>query len=238
MQQSGFVGNGIGVTVSDTTAETSNATLTVTENSRNRRPVTPPMNRSGIKAAIIKVASNDPRLSGPAETVFRAAARAHRQTGVPISTHTDSQRQSGLDQQRVFAEEGVDLSRVIVGHSGDTEDTDGELIDDEVGDVQRQRERTPGAEQDVGHAEAGRHVAEGEASTGGEAAVGAQRQARHRDAHAAQRQHAAQQAHGIRGGLHLLGAEDLPAGGVAAAHDTVDPAGPCADTASEPVNGL
>ena len=56
-----------------------------------------------VKAAIIKVASNEPTLTGPAETVFRAAARAHRRTGVPISTHTDSLRQSGLDQQRVFA---------------------------------------------------------------------------------------------------------------------------------------
>jgi phosphotriesterase-related protein len=88
------------------------------------RDITEGIQGSGIKAAIIKVASNDPRLSGPAETVFRAAARAHRLTGVPISTHTDSQPQSGLDQQRVFAEEGVDLSRVIVGHSGDTEDLD------------------------------------------------------------------------------------------------------------------
>ena len=31
---------------------------------------------------------------------------------------------SGLDQQKVFAEEGVDLSRVIIGHSGDTDDYD------------------------------------------------------------------------------------------------------------------
>jgi phosphotriesterase-related protein len=28
----------------------------------------------------------------------------------------------GLDQQRIFLEEGVDLSRVIVGHSGDSTD--------------------------------------------------------------------------------------------------------------------
>src|SRR5205823_4285441 len=31
---------------------------------------------------------------------------------------------SGLDQQRIFAEVGVDLSRVVIGHSGDTEDYD------------------------------------------------------------------------------------------------------------------
>jgi phosphotriesterase-related protein len=30
----------------------------------------------------------------------------------------------GLDQQQVFSEEGVDLSRVIIGHSGDSTDLD------------------------------------------------------------------------------------------------------------------
>ena len=54
--------------------------------------------------------------------VLRAVARAHRRTGVPISTHTHAATQRGLDQQRIFTEEGVDLSRVVIGHSGDTED--------------------------------------------------------------------------------------------------------------------
>jgi phosphotriesterase-related protein len=43
---------------------------------------------------------------------------------VPISTHTNAGARTGLDQQRVFAEEGVDLSRVVIGHSGDTTDLD------------------------------------------------------------------------------------------------------------------
>jgi len=49
-------------------------------------------------------------------------ARAHRLTGVPISTHPNVWHQTGRDQQRVFAEEGVDLSRVVIGHSGDSTD--------------------------------------------------------------------------------------------------------------------
>jgi phosphotriesterase-related protein len=56
------------------------------------------------------------------ERVLRATAIAHRRTGVPISTHTHARRRVGLDQQRVFKEEGVDLTRVIIGHSGDTTD--------------------------------------------------------------------------------------------------------------------
>jgi phosphotriesterase-related protein len=74
-----------------------------------------------LKAGIIKVTSNATLLTEAQDKVFRAAARAHRQTGVPISTHTEASEKCGLDQQRVLAEEGVDLSRVIIGHS-ETED--------------------------------------------------------------------------------------------------------------------
>jgi len=58
------------------------------------------------------------------EGIMRAAARAHRATGVPISTHTDASRKVGLDQQNIFESEGVDLSRVVIGHSGDSDDLD------------------------------------------------------------------------------------------------------------------
>jgi phosphotriesterase-related protein len=43
---------------------------------------------------------------------------------VPISTHTHAPTRRGLEQQRIFAEEGVDLTRVVIGHSGDTTDLD------------------------------------------------------------------------------------------------------------------
>ena len=51
-------------------------------------------------------------------------ARAHRETGAPISTHTDALTERGLEQQAVFREEGVDLGRVVIGHCGDTTDLD------------------------------------------------------------------------------------------------------------------
>ena len=41
---------------------------------------------------------------------------------MPISTHTAARQKVGLDQQRVFREEGVDLGRVVIGHCGDTTD--------------------------------------------------------------------------------------------------------------------
>ena len=77
---------------------------------------------TGIKAAILKCATDEPGVTPGVERVLRAVAAAHRQTGVPISTHTHAATRRGLEQQRIFAEEGVDLSRVVIGHSGDTTD--------------------------------------------------------------------------------------------------------------------
>jgi phosphotriesterase-related protein len=79
---------------------------------------------TGVKAAIIKVATHVQGVTPGIDRVLRAAAAAHRETGVPITTHTAAAERNGLDQQRIFAEEGVDLSRVIIGHSGDTTDLD------------------------------------------------------------------------------------------------------------------
>lgn len=77
---------------------------------------------TGIKAAILKCATDEPGVTPGVERVLRAVAQAHRETGVPISTHTHAATKRGLEQQRIFAEEGVDLSRVVIGHSGDTTD--------------------------------------------------------------------------------------------------------------------
>lgn len=78
----------------------------------------------GVRAGIIKVATDKAGVTPDIDRILRAAAAAHRQTGVPITTHTDAHERVGLDQQRVFDEEGVDLSRVVIGHSGDTDDYD------------------------------------------------------------------------------------------------------------------
>jgi phosphotriesterase-related protein len=79
---------------------------------------------SGIHARIIKVATDLEGVTPNNERILRAAAKAHRETGAPITTHTQPLQRNGLDQQRIFAEEGVDLERVVIGHSGDTTDVD------------------------------------------------------------------------------------------------------------------
>ena len=78
---------------------------------------------TGVRAGILKCVSDHNGISPGVERVLRATARAHRRTGVPIATHSAGPP-TGLDQQRIFESEGVDLSNVVIGHVGDTADMD------------------------------------------------------------------------------------------------------------------
>jgi phosphotriesterase-related protein len=86
---------------------------------------------TGIRANIFKCVTDVSGLTADVEHILRSIARAHKRTGAPISTHTNASLHRGNDQQRVFLDEGVDLSRVIIGHSGDSTDLDylGGLMD-------------------------------------------------------------------------------------------------------------
>src|SRR6185437_6057771 len=46
----------------------------------------------------------------------------HVRTGAPICTHAHAPSKRGLDQQRLLAARGVDLSRVLIGHSNESTD--------------------------------------------------------------------------------------------------------------------
>ena len=77
-----------------------------------------------IKAGELKCAIDEPGLTPGVERVMRAIGRAHVMTGTPITVHTAPQNRSGLIAQRIFADEGVNLEDVIIGHCGDTTDID------------------------------------------------------------------------------------------------------------------
>lgn len=79
---------------------------------------------TGVKAGVLKCATDEPGVTPGVERVLRAVAKAHRATGAPIMTHTHAGTRRGLEQQDVFESEGVDLGRVLIGHSGDTTDLD------------------------------------------------------------------------------------------------------------------
>lgn len=86
------------------------------------RDLTVGISGTEVKAGIIKTCTDAPGLTPDVEKSLRAVARAHLETGAPIHTHTAGR--TGLLQQRVFREEGVDLRRVYFGHVMDCTDPD------------------------------------------------------------------------------------------------------------------
>jgi phosphotriesterase-related protein len=72
---------------------------------------------TGIRPGIIgEVGTDKPWVSALEERVHRAAARAARRTGLAITTHAVLSP-VGIDQLRIFEEEGVDPARVVIGHA-------------------------------------------------------------------------------------------------------------------------
>ena len=81
------------------------------------REATDGVAETGIKPGIIgEVGTDKPWVSALEERVHRAVARAARQTGLAITTHS-VMSPVGLDQLRLFEEEGMDPSRVVIGHA-------------------------------------------------------------------------------------------------------------------------
>lgn len=72
---------------------------------------------TGVRAGIIgEIASDLSHITATEERSFRAAGRASRETGIMISTHAAS-FPTGLAQLEILQEEGVDPSRVVIGHA-------------------------------------------------------------------------------------------------------------------------
>ncbi len=72
---------------------------------------------TGIRPGIIgEIGTDKPWLTALEERVHRAVARAARRTGLAITTHA-VRSPVGLDQLRVFEDEGADPGRVVIGHA-------------------------------------------------------------------------------------------------------------------------
>ncbi len=80
--------------------------------------------RTGVQAGMLKCAVDEKGLTGGVDRVLRAVAQAHTRTGAPITIHTHAASQHGPAILDVLAQEGADLSRVVLGHSGDVTQPD------------------------------------------------------------------------------------------------------------------
>ena len=86
------------------------------------RDLTLGISGSGVRAGMIKVMSGAAGVTGDVAAVMSAAAIAHQQTGVTITTHSEPGLRNGLEQQAYLVERGVAPTRIIVGHAGDSAD--------------------------------------------------------------------------------------------------------------------
>ena len=81
------------------------------------REATDGVGDTDIRPGIIgEIGTDKPWVSALEERAHRAAARAARQTGLAITTHSVLSA-VGLEQLRIFEDEGVDPERVVIGHA-------------------------------------------------------------------------------------------------------------------------
>jgi len=79
------------------------------------KEITQGIGDTGVKAGVIKVATGHGCISAYEEMVLKAAARAQKETGVPIITHTEAGTM-GPEQAELLVSEGVDPKRIVIGH--------------------------------------------------------------------------------------------------------------------------
>ncbi|MGJ3402303.1 phosphotriesterase family protein [Glutamicibacter sp. Je.9.36] len=79
---------------------------------------------TGVKAGVLKFATDHYGFSDGVKIIMQAVADAHLETGAPVFTHSDPSRRNGLEQQDYLASRGVDLAGVVIGHCGDSDDLD------------------------------------------------------------------------------------------------------------------
>lgn len=76
---------------------------------------------TGIKAGIIKVASDDPHITEYEKTVFRSGVRAAKDTGLPITTHCEGPN-VGPEQMDYFLSLGANPQKIVIGHQNNSTD--------------------------------------------------------------------------------------------------------------------
>jgi 5-phospho-D-xylono-1,4-lactonase len=79
------------------------------------KDVTEGMNGTNVRAGVLKAGSSLNKITPNEEKMLRGAARAQRETGALISTHTEAGTMA-LEQITIFKEEGVPVEKILIGH--------------------------------------------------------------------------------------------------------------------------
>ena len=83
--------------------------------------ITDGIGKTNIKPGVIKLASSQGEITEYEQMFFKAAARAQKDTGVPIITHTQS-ASMGPEQAQLLINEGADPKQIMIGHMSDNPD--------------------------------------------------------------------------------------------------------------------
>lgn len=83
----------------------------------------PVVERTDIRAGVIKVATDESHVSARARRVIAAAVGASMRTGAPILTHTEGGT-GAFEQLAEFVKLGFPLERVVISHTDKVQDTD------------------------------------------------------------------------------------------------------------------
>jgi phosphotriesterase-related protein len=79
---------------------------------------------TGVKAAFLKCAVERHGIVGDIPRVLAAVSAAAVETGVPVMVHTNAAAATGLPALEALTSAGVDPTRIVIAHAGDSNDLD------------------------------------------------------------------------------------------------------------------
>ena len=82
------------------------------------------INDTGVKAAFLKCAVEEHGLVGDVPRILAAVAAASVETGAPVMVHTNAAHRTGMPALQTLTAAGVDPSRIVIAHMGDSNDLD------------------------------------------------------------------------------------------------------------------
>ena len=88
-----------------------------------KQEITAGIGKTGVRAGVIKVSTDDPSISEYEQMVARAAVRAANETGVPIITHCQGST-VGPAQQDLLLRLGANPKKIMIGHQNNSLDVD------------------------------------------------------------------------------------------------------------------
>ena len=77
---------------------------------------------TGVKAAFLKCAVELHGIAGDVPRILAAVAAASVETGAPVMVHTNASAQTGLLALDALTEAGVEPTKIVIAHAGDSND--------------------------------------------------------------------------------------------------------------------